>query len=261
MNWKIGVSIFAAALMGALMTVGFAETVHAKTTSRAVTISQIKTKKTAQKYKKQIGKKYGINYAFQTGYSKTHRVYIYDATHSKSVGISLNRAMNDWNSRLGKKRFYLGTASHHSITIKFVGDAQTKIDGGISWWFNKSRTIAISRVYYNTELGDISRQMKKNYQHRLNPALSISDANLMIDKGIAGQARMVEFSRILEHEMGHTLGLLHSKSAQNLMYMGIGYGDIYQFDDVLSGKVFVNLVTNNDLSRAKAAIKMYELLH
>lgn len=244
-----------------LLFAGVSEPVFAKTTPSFLSVTKIHTKKAAKKYKTKIAKSYNLSYGYQTGFTKTNRIAIYDATHSTAMNLSLNRAISDWNAKLGREVFYQGTAKKHTITLKFTTPPSTATPSGVAWWVSKSRHINVSKPYFNGELLDITKLMKRNYLNSSYQELPIDQANTMIDTELAGSARIVEFSRILDHEMGHALGMKHSKNSHNLMYKGVGYGDIYQFDDVYHGRLNVNLITKNDLARAKAGIKMYDLLH
>lgn len=124
----------------------------------------------------------------------------------------------------------------------------------MAWWQPISQTVQIDKLFYANELLDINRYMKSNYLRQ--GGTDVATVWTASNKTAVSTARTVEFARILAHEFGHALGLAHSNNPADLMYAGIGFSDIYDYDAVTKKSIWDNPLSITDVGRGKLALKL-----
>ncbi|WP_056946328.1 matrixin family metalloprotease [Secundilactobacillus odoratitofui] len=195
---------------------------------------------------------YGIDQGYQTAFDNHTKIWVYDQTRTKGLTKSIKVAMRDWNSQLGQTVFVTGTKKHHTLTIKLTSASSAGDGEQIAWWRPTSQSVEVSQPFFNHEWLDINKYMKLNYARQNGNQIDLVKSS--IDDTTTDVARQVEYSRILAHEFGHSLGLSHSKNPADLMYAGIGFSDIYHYDDVTSANIWANPLSKTDISRGKLAV-------
>lgn len=198
---------------------------------------------------------YGLNDDYQTAFDQHGHVWLYNQTHSKALSQSLKAAMKNWNQQLGSPVFYKGTKKHHTLTVKLVTQP-VKTNEELAWWHPTTQTIAIDKGHYQTEWQDINKYMKQNYARQ--PGADLTTVETTIDETATTKARTVEYARILTHELGHVIGLQHSKNQADLMYAGVGFSDIYQYAAVVNDQIWADPLSLTDVKRGQLALKLLD---
>lgn len=199
--------------------------------------------------------RYGIDLSYQTAYNKAGHIWVYDQTQNKALHQSLKVAMANWNAKLGTKVFYAGSKNYHTMVVK-LSDGKSNDGNQMAWWLPTTKTIQVDKSYYTDQLSFIDKYMKRNYARTPETGVTTAQADATIDATTAGTARTVEYSRVLTHELGHTLGLTHSKNKTDLMYAGLAFDDIYSYQDVTATSIWANPLSTTDVKRGELAVKI-----
>ncbi|MTV81646.1 matrixin family metalloprotease [Secundilactobacillus folii] len=197
---------------------------------------------------------YDIDQGFQTAFDSHNKVWVYDQTRQPPLAKSIRVAENNWNHALGKKVFVKGSKRHHTLVVKLTTNHQNQQSAEVAWWQPLSQTVLIDQNAYLGEKQTISKYMKANVAR--SGADDTTAVDSLIDASVANTARQVEYARIITHEFGHVLGLLHSKKATDLMYAGLSFTDIYQYAKVVQPQIWQNPLSKMDINRGKLALKL-----
>lgn len=247
-------------LLTTLITVGTGLQVQVSAKSRSTTPTPNKTvlahaSNFYQLHETYYETTYGLSDDYQTAFDSHGRVWLYNQTHSKALSQSLKAAMKNWNQQLASPVFYKGTKKHHTLTVKVI-NRQVKTNEELAWWQPTTQTLSIDNLHYQTEWQAINKYMKQNYVRQAGPDLAKVTA--AIDDTATTTARNVEYARILTHELGHVLGLQHSKNQTDLMYAGVGFSDIYQYAAVIKDQIWANPLSVTDVKRGQLALKLLD---
>lgn len=230
--------------------VGFNTPVAAKATPQPTSTVLSHSKRYYSIHEDLLLAKYGIDQGFQTAFNRHLQIRVYDQTREPALNKAIQVAEKDWNSALGRKVFIVGSKRHHTLAVKMTTQSTTTESQQIAWWQPLSQTVLVGRQAYASEWQEIQQDMRLN-------ALRSGESELVTDK-VVGTARQVEYARILVHEFGHVLGLLHSTNPQDLMYARIGFADICQYQDVIQPAIWNSPLSQRDLRRGQLALKLVE---
>ncbi|KRK47654.1 hypothetical protein FC96_GL002378 [Secundilactobacillus kimchicus JCM 15530] len=245
----------------AAMSIGFIAMISQATAKATPAPSQTlisQPTETLQTTEMKLLKKYRINLAYQTAFDSQHQVWVIDKTATPAIATALTKAMAYWNDELGTAVFNAGSAGKATVTVKWTTQ-KAATDSGLAWWAPKTETLKVNKGTYQHELADITKYMKRHYRADETPTLSKKAAYAQITDSAAQQARTVEYARILTHELGHILGLGHSTNRSDLMYPGLGFGDLYDLDKVSADTIWQTPLTETDGARGQLAYRFEKL--
>lgn len=211
-------------------------------------------------HSKEIGllKKYRINLTYQTAFNSKNQMLINDKKMTPTIKKALYKAMTYWNDELKTKVFKTVTVSKATATVRWT-TKKSKLYNVLAWWSPKNKILKLQKDKYKHELKDITKYMKRHYQNDPNPVISKKVAYANITDFVAKRARTVEYARIITHELGHSLGLCHSTNSLDIMYPGLGFGDIYDFEKVSDNMIWKNPLTSTDFSRGRLAYRLEKI--
>lgn len=235
-----------------------------------------------------LASRYKLDYGSQTALPHQGATKIYVASHDQALNRSVNLAIRYWNQKMGRTIFSKGTASRHNLAVT-VTRRNTSAD---AWWRPAQRQIQLEAADYTQKAGQIKTKMMKQ-----STTTAINKANKKIrayGKAIAGQsnyvarynryrsqqikavnsqltkqrrhittqhldikARTFDYANIIAHELGHSLGLLHSPNKQDAMYAGSTTPAVYRYSKVKSSQNGFNQLDSTDVNRAKLALKVH----
>lgn len=285
-NHRLIQGITSALLVG---TLAITQVITGYAASISPSASQLSQSKTYyRRHANQLAQRYHLNYAAQTALTCNETTKVYVASQDAQLKKSAKLAMIYWNKKLGRQTFRTGTKAHHNLTI-IVTNRETNVD---AWWRPAQRQITLESKDYHAKTGRIRAKMRNriaetavnqankkirayahkikgqpNYVHRYNVyrTAQIKKAQRQITtqqrqvttQKLDVKARTFKYANTIAHEMGHSLGLLHSPNTHDAMFKTSTTPQIYNFSQVKRSKTGFNPLTRADTNRAKLALKVH----
>lgn len=241
-----------------------------------------------QRNAKALANRYKLNFALQTALTRQGTTRVYVKSNDPELKKSANLAISYWNQKLGRKTFIMGTKARHNLTVTMTAK-NTSAD---AWWSPASRQIQLEQADYKAQTGKIRAKMvsqtttkavnnanqkikayghtiskRADYAHLYNTyrATQINSATKQIKtqkqnivkQKIDVKARTFNYANIIAHEMGHSLGLMHSPNAADAMNAKSSTPQIYDYAKVKASKKGFNQLGKTDVNRAKLALKIH----